>query len=142
MNNATLAVAPFAAECDAAGMFVELRAPVDQLLNSLRSLADHHIDHGRIAKRAAGDERVLHVLFEAVVRIHHACDAPLGIATVRLMNGVFRYHQGIQSRIYGIRRAQPRQAAADDQHISKKMRQLARLEGNEIARGEHEERWQ
>ena len=67
---------------------VELRAPVDQFADPLRRLADHVLDHLPIAQRAAGLERVGHVVLEAVVRIEHAGDAALGVVAVRLHDAV------------------------------------------------------
>ena len=92
----------------------------------------------RVAQRAAGDERVVNVLLEAVVRVHHAGDAALGIAAVRLLDRILRDHQHAQPRIDRIRRPQPRQPAADDQHIGEEVRQLAGVERDEVAGGEHD----
>ena len=58
VDDAGVAVAPFAAERDAAGLLVEVRAPLDQLLDPLGGLADDHLDDLGVAERAAGDERV------------------------------------------------------------------------------------
>ena len=54
----------------------------DQFLDPPRGLADHPLDDLRIAERAAGLERVGHVVLEAVFRIDHAGDAALGIGAV------------------------------------------------------------
>jgi hypothetical protein len=140
MDDAAFAVAAFAAEDDAAGLLVEVRAPVDQLLNPLGRLADDHLDDFLIAKRAAGDERVADVQFEAVFGIEHARNPALGIAAVRLVDRVLRHHQHAQPRIDRISRPQARQAAANDQHIRKEMRQLAGVERDEIARREQSHR--
>ena len=55
----------------------------DKLLDPPRGLADHLPDDLRIAERAAGLERVGHVVLEAVLRIDHARDAALGEGAVR-----------------------------------------------------------
>ena len=84
MHDAIVAVAPFAAQREFAGFQIEVRAPVDQLANALRGVADDHFDDLAIAQLAAGRERVGDVIFEAIFRIEHAGDAPLGVGAVRL----------------------------------------------------------
>src|SRR4029453_2049067 len=91
VDNSVMAVPPFAPEENSARLLVKVRAPLDQFLDALGSLTNDHIDDFRIAKRPAGDERILHVLFKTIVRVHHAGNAALWVAAVRLLNGVLRH---------------------------------------------------
>src|SRR6478752_6345968 len=115
-----------------------MRAPFDQLLNSLGGFANDHIDDVGVAERAAGDEGVVDMLLEAVVGIHDAGDAALGVAAVGLLDGVFGDDEGAESLVDLICGSQSGEAAADNQHIREEMRQLAGAEGDEVAGGEHE----
>ena len=72
---------------------VEVRAPVDQLVDPLGRFADDHLDDLRVAQPAAGGERVGDVVLEAVLGIEHAGDAPLGVVAVRLSQPVLGDHQ-------------------------------------------------
>ena len=47
-------------------------------------LAHDHFDHCGIAQLAAGGERIGHVIVEAILRVEHAGDAPLGVAAIGL----------------------------------------------------------
>ena len=78
MDDAIVAMAPFAAEREAAGFEIEIRAPFDQFANSLGCFAHDHIDDLSIAELAAGGKRVGDMILEAVFRIPHAGDTPLG----------------------------------------------------------------
>jgi hypothetical protein len=55
-----------------------------------RRLADDHLDNVRVAQRSAGRERVLDVVFKAVLRIKDARDATLGVVAVGLLDDVLR----------------------------------------------------
>ena len=68
VDDAVVAVAPFAPQRQAARFLVEVRAPGDQLVDLRRRLADHHLDDVRIAQAAAGGERVGDVVLEAILR--------------------------------------------------------------------------
>ena len=85
VGDAVAAVAALAAQGQPVAGAVELRAPVDQLVDALRGLADHVLDHLPVAERAAGLEGVGHVVLEAVVRIEHGGDAALGVGAVGLL---------------------------------------------------------
>ena len=122
---------------DAAGVLVEVRAPVDQLLDVLGGFADDHLDDVGVAERAAGDERVGDVVLEAVLGIDHAGDAALGVGAVGLLDRVLGDHEHAEAGIDGDRGPQPGDAAADDQHVGEEVRQLAGMEGDEVAGGEH-----
>ena len=64
---------------------VERSAPLDQLANVPRRLADDHLDDFAIAQPGAGDERVGDVVFEAVLGVQDAGDAALGVGAVRFL---------------------------------------------------------
>ena len=91
------------------------------------------LDHGRIAQRAAGLKRVGHVVLEAVVRVEHGGDAPLGVGAVRLADVLLGDDQDREFRIDGQRRPQPGQPAADDQHVGEEVRHALGMERNEIS---------
>ncbi len=75
-----MAVSPFAAQVQAAGVLVEVGSPADQFVDPGRRLADDHLDHLAGSHRfAAGRERVGDVVLEAIFRIHDAGDAPLRV---------------------------------------------------------------
>ena len=116
---------------------VELRAPLDQFRDARGRLAHDALDHLRIAQRTAGLERVGHVLLEAVVRIEHAGDASLGVAAVGLLDALLGDHDDREFRIDRQRRPQAGQPAADDEHVGEEMRDVLRMERNEISRNGH-----
>ena len=93
VDDAVVAVAPFAAQGQLAGLFVEAGSPLDQLADARGRLADDHLDDFAIAQRAAGRERVGDVVLEAVLRVQHAGDAPLGIVAVGLLQAFLGDHQ-------------------------------------------------
>ena len=134
VGDAVAAVSPFAAQRQPIAGLVELRAPVDQFADALRPFANDPLDHRGIAQRAAGFERVGHMVLETVVRIEHAGDAPLGLVAVRLLRGLFGGDDDRQFRIDPQRRPQPGQPAADDQHVGEEMRHVLGMERNEVSR--------
>ena len=133
MNDAMMAVSPFAAQRERAGFEIEMRAPADQLMDAVGRFADHHFDDRRIAKLAAGRERVGDVVFKAVFRVDNAGDASLGELAVRFLEVVLGDHEDRELRIDGDRRPQPGQPAADDQHVGERMRYPLGMERDEIA---------
>ena len=100
----------------------------------MRPLADDPLDHRRVAQRAAGFERVGHVILEAVVGIEHAGDAALGPVAVRLLDALLGDDDDRQLRIDRHRRPQPGQPAADDQHVGEEVRHVLGMERNEVSR--------
>ena len=87
-----------------------------------------------IAQRAAGLERVGHVVLEAVVRIEHAGDAALGrscCSTARMPSLAIDHDREL--RIDGQRRPQPGQPAADDQHVGEEVRHALGMERNQVS---------
>ena len=135
VDDAAMAVAAFAAQEQLAVLDVELRAPVDQLLDLLRRFADDHLDDLAVAQPRAGDQRVGDVVLEAVLGIEHAGDAALGVGAVGLLHRVLGDHQHREPRIDLHRRPQPGDAAADDQHVGEVVRNPLGMEGHEVARG-------
>ena len=70
-------------------------------------LADDQLDDGAVAQAAAGGERVLDVVLEAVLRRQHAGDAALGVGAVALLDAVLGDDQDVAGR-----RAPPGRPAA------------------------------
>src|SRR5436190_5990264 len=62
----------------------ELRAHLDQLAHAVRSFGDRDADRLLAAETAAGRDRVLDVLLEAVLRTENRGDSTLGIRRVAL----------------------------------------------------------
>ena len=111
---------------------VETSSPVDQFSNSTRSLTDHHFDHLLVAERAARDQGVGNVLFEAILGVNYSGDAPLCKTAVRLLDRVLRDDERRQTRWYRNRRPQTGQPSSNDQHIGKAMRQALRFKRDQI----------
>ena len=99
-----------------------------------RRLADDHLDDFAVAQVRAGDERVLDVVVEVVLRIEHAGDAALGIRAVGLLHRVLGDHQQRQPRIDLHRGPQAGNSAADDQHVGEVMRNPLRMKRHQITR--------
>ncbi len=133
MDDAIVAMAPFAAEREAAGFEIEIGAPFDQFANSLRRFAHDHLDDFSIAQLAAGGERVGDVILEAVFGIQHAGDAPLGLGAIRFLQLILAHHHDRKPRIGGNRRPQAGQSAADDQHVAKSVRHPLGMKRDQIA---------
>ena len=55
-----------------------------EVVDLARGLADDQLDDVAVAQAGAGDERVLDVVLEAVLRRQHAGDAALGVGAVAL----------------------------------------------------------
>ncbi len=68
VGDAVAAVSALASQDQAVAGLVELGAPVDQLVDPLRALADDPLDHLAVAERPAGLERVGHVVLDAVLQ--------------------------------------------------------------------------
>ena len=99
-----------------------------------RRFADDHLDDFAVAQIRPGDERVVDVAGEVVVGIDHARDAALGIRAVRLLHRVLGDHEERQPRIDFHRSPQAGNAAADDQHVGKVMRNPLGMKRHQISR--------
>jgi hypothetical protein len=133
VHDAAMAVPALATEHQLALLRVEVRAPGDQLANVLRRLADHHLDNFPVAQIRSGNEGVIDVAVEVVLGIQNARDAALRERAVRLLHRVLSDHQQRQPRVDLHRSPQAGDAAPDDQHIGKVMRDALRMKRNEIA---------
>ena len=112
---------------------VERGAPLDELADVPRRLADDHLDDLAIAQPGAGGERVGDVILEPVVGAQHAGDAALGVVAVGLLELVLGDDQRREPRIDRHRRPQPGDAAADDQHVDEVVRHPLGMKGDEVA---------
>ena len=81
VNDAAVAVATFASQGQAPA-FRRNACPRRPVPRSVGRLADDHLHNLRIAQIAAGLQRIGHVVLEAVLRVDHAGDAPLGEGAV------------------------------------------------------------
>ena len=134
MDDAVVPVAALAPQGEAAFGRIEAGAPADQLLDPPRGLADHPLHDLGIAERAAGLERVGHVVLEAIFRIDHAGDAALGKGAVGDLQAVLGDDQDREPRIGAQGGADPGQPAADDQHVGEVVRDPLGTERNQVAR--------
>ena len=99
VDDAVVAVAPFAAQRQLRRAPRRTACPsAISSSNPLGRLADDHLDDVAIAQVAAGRQRVGHVVLEAVFRVEHAGDAPLGVVAVRLPQAVLGDHQHATAR--------------------------------------------
>ena len=133
VDDAAVAVAALAGQGQLAVFLVELRAPVDQVVDLVGRFADHHLDDGAIAQAGAGGQRVLDVVLEAVLRRQHAGDAALGVVAVALLNVVLGDDQDVEVGRHFQGRAQARDAGADDQDVGEEVRRLLGAELNQVA---------
>ena len=113
---------------------VELRAPVDQFADPQGGLAHHVLDHRRIAERAAGFERVGHVVLDAVVRVHDRGHSALSVVAIGLPNRLLGDDHDREPGIDGQRRPQTGQPAADHQHVGKEVRHALGMERDQVSR--------
>ena len=142
MDDPAMAVPAFQRQSDLAVVRVEVRPIADQLADAVRRLADDHVDDPPVAKPLSGGDRIGRVTAEIVQRIEDAGDPPLRIGAVGLQQAVLRDDDDPEARIDGQRGPDAGDAAADDQHVRKSVRNPFRVEPNEIAAfgGDHNAR--
>ena len=135
MDDAAVAVTALARQRDLAALLVEVGAPMDQVGDLLRGLAHDQFDDVAVTETCAGGDRVLDVIFKAVLGRHDAGDAALGITAVALLDVILGHHQDAQlgRRLQG--GAQAGDARTDDEDVCEKMRGLLRTEGRQVAGG-------
>ena len=129
-----MAVAALPAEIKFAVPLIKAGAPGDQLFDSTGRLPDHRIHHLRMAEATAGDQRVGHMVVEAILRINNAGNASLGILTRRFTEIIFGDHRHRQARVDFHRRPQPRQPSAENEHIRETVRHSPWPKRHQIAR--------
>ncbi len=134
MHDSMMAVPAFASQSQRAGLLIEQRSPFDQFVDAARRLANHHFDHGPVAQIAAGRQGIGDMVLEPILGIEHAGNASLGVVAIRLPQAAFADHQHRLVRRHRQRRPQARQAAADDQHVGKPMRNPLGVERHQVAR--------
>ena len=88
VDDAAVAVPAFARQRETAVLDVELRPPGDELLDFGGSGMDHTFHDLAVAQSVAGDERVLDVVLERVLRIEDAREPALRVRTVALGDAV------------------------------------------------------
>ena len=133
VDDSGVRMAPFAAQGDVAVDLVEVGAPLDQLADPDRGLADHHLDDLRVAEPLARGQGVGDVVVEAVLGVEDSGDPPLGVLAVALAHFVLGDDQDAIAIGDAQRRPEARDPAADDQHIGEVVRQLAGIEPHEVA---------
>jgi hypothetical protein len=107
--------------------------PLHQLADPLRRLPHDHFHDLRVAQFAARRQRVGDMILEPVLRVHDPRDSALGVGAVRFVQPVLGDHQRRLRGVHGNRRPQPRQTAANDQHIGEEVRHLLGMKRNQIA---------
>ena len=134
VNNAAMAVPALAAQHQFAVFAVEVCAPLDQLLDMPRRLADDHFHHVAVAQIGAGRERILDVVVERVLRVEHARDAALCIRAVGLLHRELGNHQERQPRVDFHRGPQAGNPAADNEHVDEVVRNPLGMKRHQISR--------
>ena len=120
VNDAALAVAAFAGQVEAEfGLLVagERHALRDQPFNGLAAMRHDEAGRGLVAQSGAGDQRVLHVLVMAVMRVEHGRNTALRPVTGAVTQRAFGDHDhlAVLRKMQGD--GQTGQAAADDGDI-------------------------
>ena len=87
------AVRALAGECQPAAFVIELRAPIDELLDSGRPLFHQSVDGGPVAQSVAGVKGVLLVQLHLVVIPERYGDATLRVLGGRLAEALLGDHQ-------------------------------------------------
>ena len=96
---------------------IELHTPVNQLLHQAGTVLDERPDRGLVAETVAGRQGVAPVQRRTVIGAHRGGDAALGVAGVALGGRGLGENEDAAARRQRDRRAQSRDAAADDQKI-------------------------
>ena len=131
-------VAPFSGQGDVAVDLVEDRAPLDQLADPLGGLADDQLDDLGVAEPLAGGEGVGDVVLEVVLGVEDTGDPALGIRAIALADLILGDDQDPEPFRHAERRAEPGDAAADDQDVGEVMRQVLGIERGQVAPGQDE----
>ncbi len=137
MNDSLAAMSSLSPQRQLAFLLVELGPPAHQLLDPSRSFTNHHVDDLAITQIAARRQRVGHVRLKAIVGIQHAGDPALGVAAVGLAQAVLGHHQDRLIGFHRIGGAQPGQSPSDDQDVGESVERRLRIEGQQVARGQH-----
>ena len=93
MQNAAAAVSGFPRESQAHAIAIELRAPLDQLLDGSRTFLHQRVDGLPVAQPGAGGDGVLLVQPDFVVIAQRDGDSALRILRGGFAQAVFRHHQ-------------------------------------------------
>src|SRR6185436_4412144 len=97
---------------------VEVRAEGDQVADAVGALAHDRLDDVAVAEAGAGDERVLGMRLEAVLRAPDRGDSTLRVLAGALGQAVLRDdHDGPVRRAFE-RTREPGDAAADDEDLA------------------------
>ncbi len=119
VQDAVAAVRALAGEGQAAGFAVELRAPIDELLDGGGAFLDERVHGGAVAQAVAGVEGVLLVKLHLVVVAESHGDAALGVFGGRFVQALLGHHQDAAGGRQFDGGAQPGHARADDQKIGR-----------------------
>ena len=124
VGDAPRAVSPFEVQIEVGVVLplprcpVEVRADGLQRPDALRPLLHAHLDGSLVAEPGSGDERVLDVRLERVLRVEDRRDPPLRVLRVRLVARALRDEDDVAVRRGFQREGQPRDAAADDEVVT------------------------
>ncbi len=97
---------------------VELRSPIDELLDIAGALDDQRLDRLFVAKAGAGNERVFLVKPGIVVVREHDSDPALRVLGIGFVRPVFGEHRNVRARRGQLdRRPQSGDSATDDDKV-------------------------
>jgi hypothetical protein len=126
-------MAALARQGEMAFLFVEVRAEANELGDLARRFAHDHFNDVAMAQPAAGAERILDVILKAILRRQHPRDAALGVVARTLLNLVLGDDEHVERRRDFERRAQARNAGADDEDVGEDVRRPLGIELHEVA---------
>jgi len=117
MDDPAMAVPALARQREMSLLFVEVRPPADEVVDLAGRLAHDHLNHVSMAQAAAGRQRVLDVILEAVLRRHDPRDAALSIGAAALLHLVLGNDEHVERCRYLQSGPQAGDAGADHEHV-------------------------
>src|SRR4029077_16935424 len=88
VDDAPMAVSPFAGQRQLAPFQVEMDPEPDEVLDLLRGFADDHLDDLWVTQPSARDERVFDMVLKRVLRGHDPGQPALGIRAIALVEAI------------------------------------------------------
>jgi hypothetical protein len=107
-----------ATEQEPAVDLIEMSAPADQLVDSIRRFAHDHLDDLGIAESLASGEGIGDVVVEAVLRVQNPGDSSLSIVAVAFTDLVLGHDEGPELIGNAKRGTKTGNPASDDEYVS------------------------